>query len=192
MPDSPYFLANTFSHLLGSLIVTGISVENPLFSKPGEKPITNLAIVITGVPFLYLTYVTEPSPLKYFFFFITCFILGQSLFGIANRLEMENELSTVLLNTSILFASMSFIGVLDNQNALGWGLYLTFALFSLIILNAFSYFSKSDKKRSLMNLLLCYLTIILFVLFVGFDYINESMNLYYDLFNLLTAFGKST
>jgi FtsH-binding integral membrane protein len=206
MPGSPYYLANTFSHLLGGLIVTGISVENGVFSKLGEKPITNLAFVLTALPFLYLTYITDPSPLKYLLFIITCFILGQSLNGLANRLEMENELSTVLLNTSVLFGTISVVGLLDSRNVLGWGLYLSVSLISLITFNVLSYFSKTDKKRSLINILLSYLTIALFVLFVGFDievikehalnninpdYINESMNLYLDFLTLFIGLGQT-
>ena len=206
MPGSQYFLANTFSHLLGGLIVTGISVENPLFSKLGEKPMTNFAFILTALPFLYFTYVSEPSPFKYLTFFVSCFILGQALTGLANRLEMEHELSTVFLNTAVLFATMSFLGVLDSQNALGWGIYLSISLVTLIICKALSYFSKTYKKRPLINVLLSYFVIGLFVLFVGFDvevlkehalkninpdYINESMNLYLDFFNLFIGLGET-
>jgi len=201
MPGSPYFLANTFSHLLGSLIVTGISVENPLLNNLGEKPITNLSLILAALPFLYLTYVTEPSPFKYFLFFITCFILGQSLIGIANRLNIEKDMSHVLLNISVLFATMSFIGLLDSQNALGWGTYLSSALTVLIILNVITSFSKDSKNRPFISGLLSFFTIALFALFVGFDieilkehainnsnpdYINESMDLYMDLVGLFS------
>jgi FtsH-binding integral membrane protein len=202
MPGSPYFLANTFSHLLGSIIVTGISVENPILNKLGEKPITNLTLILTAIPFLYLTYVTEEGPYKYFLFFITCFILGQSLVGLANRLNMEKEMSHVLLNVAVLFSALSLIGILDSQNALNWGIYLSSALVALIILNVSSYFFRDNTKRPFLNTLLSYFSIILFSLFVGFDvevlkehalnkskpdYINESMNLYLDLLNLFTG-----
>jgi hypothetical protein len=46
MVGCEYFIAKTFAHLLGGLVVTGVSVENPIISNIDKKPLTNLLIFL--------------------------------------------------------------------------------------------------------------------------------------------------
>jgi len=200
MPGSPYFLANTFSHLLGGLIVTGISVEHPLFDHMGKKPITNLTLLLMFFPLIYFTLNTESGALKYLMFFLLCFLLGQILVGQFTRLKLNSQLSHVLFQTAIIFGTMSVIGLVDKQNMLSWGVYLSAALIALILLHVASLFSPKEKPNSIISNWIRPFIVVLFAFYVGFDievlkehattvnpdYINESMNLYFDILNLFS------
>jgi len=207
MPVCEYFIAKTFAHLLGGLVVTGVSVEHPVMSNIDKKPLTNLLIFLVSLPVLYLTINTEPGLYKYLLFTIFCALLGQGLIGTVNRLNLKGNLFDVMLNVALVFSTMTIIGIVDNQNLLSWGTYLYACLGVLLISFIISSFFPSDEQKGVgYGVWLSRFMVVLFALFIGFDvevlkenskrcknpdYVNESINLYLDIVNLFNGMAGS-
>lgn len=207
MPVCQYFIAKTFAHLLGGLVVTGVSTENPVVADIDKKPLTNLCIFFLSLPVLFLTTNMEPGIYKYILFTIFCILLGQTLIGVVNKLNLKGHLSDVLINVALVFVTMTTIGLVDNQNMLGWETYLYACLIALFVSFVIASFIPSEEqKKAGLGLWLSRLTVVLFALFIGFDvevlkmnaktcknpdYVNESLNLYLDIVNLFNGFSGS-
>jgi len=208
MPGCPYFLANTFAHLLGGLMVTGISTENPLIGNVGKKPITHLSIILAVFANLFALMAVEPSMLKYGLYVSLAVIVGQMLSGFASRLKQKKTLSETLFTSGLVFFTMATIGVIDDQNLLGWGVYLWAALSVLLIATIYNVvMTESDKERADWRVWLARFGVGLFAVYVAFDveilkanaaacvgdpdYVGESVNLYLDMVNLFTGIGAS-
>lgn len=202
MPGCPYFIANTFVHLLVGLLFTGISSENPLINNIDTKPLTNFALFLTSLPLLYFIFFINVGPIKYGATILLCVLLGQSLSGLAKHLKLADNLSTILISTGIIFTVMSIIGLLDKQNILGFEVYLSAALIALLFIYIISFFY---KKEISLNTWISRFIILLFTFYIGFDiqvlkenakacsnpdYINESINLYLNFVNLFTGFSN--
>lgn len=208
MPGCPYFIANTFAHLFGAVLVTGISTENPLFGDLHKKPMTHLALFLISIGLIMGIFYADVGPVKYGLFVVFSLLLGQILSGFVKRLKQENLLSNTLIIVGTIFACMTGIGMLDRGNMLSWGTYLGAALFGLIIamiVTAFSTKTKADADTA--HLWISRAILVLFTLYVGFDvevlkvnatlcksnpdYVNESINLYLDIVNLFVGAGGS-
>jgi len=209
MPGCPYFIANTFGHLLFGLLFTGISAENPIITNIHKKPLTNLGLFILTIPILYFITVGEVGPFKYLAAIAFCLLLGQSISGLAKTLSMTGQLSSVLTNTAVVFCSMCLVGLLDNQNLLGFGLYLGAALAALVLVYIVSLFIPVKERVDMgLTVWVNRLVVILFTFYVAFDvevlkeralmckkgggdYVAESVNLYLDFLNLFTGLSNS-
>jgi len=203
MPGCPYFLANTFAHLLGGVLVTGISTENPIVKDLNKKPMTQLAMFGVVILLLGALLYTEVGPFKYVLAILFCLVLGQSLIAVVKRLQQEHLLSNTLIIVGIIFSSMVAIGLLDKGNMLGWNIYLSAGLFGLIIASIGTAFIQDKKEANTAHLWISRLVVLLFTVYIGFDvqilkehaklcksnpdYINESLNIYLDLVNLFSG-----
>jgi FtsH-binding integral membrane protein len=206
MPGCPYFIANTFAHLLGGLFITGISTENPIVKDVKNKPITHFGFIIAVLVLLYVTTNFDVGPTKYALFVLLCVFVGQTLVAFVDRLEQKQILTPTLLTVGSIFSTMTVIGLIDNQNMLSWGVYLGAALIVLLITMLLSALFISDKKtQNSAQLWISRAMVVLFTFYIGFDveilkenanlcmgnpdYINESINLYLDIINLFSGAG---
>jgi len=147
MPGCPYFIANTFAHLLGGLFVTGISTENPLFQLE-NKPMTHLAIILILFAVTYAVLAVEPGPTKYGLYALLSIIMGQVINGFAERLAYKGHLSNALWTVAAVFTAMSVLGLLDPENSLAWGIYLWGGLTALLVVSLIgTFFSGSDDDN---------------------------------------------
>lgn len=206
MPTCPNFIANTFAHLLGGLLITGISTESPFINDLDKKPITSLFIFLALLFLSYLIISSQKGLYKYVLFVIFCVLFGQILVSITNRLKMKGQLNEILFDVALIFTSMTLIGLFDNQNLISWQNYLFGILFILILsFIASALFSSKEGKKNT-HLWLSRLFVVLFAIFIAFDveilkenakickspdYINESLNLYLDIVNLFSGLGGS-
>jgi len=208
MPGCQYFIANTFAHLMGAVLVTGISTENPLVTDLEKKPMTHITMFLLTLVLLFAMLYMEVGPIKYIVFALFCILLGQNMSGFVKRLKQENLLSNTLIIVGTIFLSMTAIGIIDKQNMLDWGVYLSAALFGLIIAMIFTAFTtKTKEDADTAHLWFSRFILILFTLYIGFDvqvlkenaklcrsnpdYVNESINLYLDIVNLFIGAGGS-
>jgi FtsH-binding integral membrane protein len=206
MPGCPYFIGNTFAHLVGGLLVTGISTENPIVDGIEKKPMTHLSLIIFTFFLLFALLYTENGPFKYFLFAMLCITFGQTLTGFTKRLQQENLLANTLIIVGTIFVSMATIGLFDKGNMLSWEVYLSAALFGLIIaMVVTSLLTKTKKDADIVHLWISRIIVVLFTLYLGFDveilkvnatlckskpdYINESLNIYLDVLNLFIGVG---
>jgi FtsH-binding integral membrane protein len=209
MPGCPYFIANTFAHLFGGLLISGISSENPVISDVDKKPLTGFTMLIFSLFLLYAIYNAEIGPLKYGLFALFCVILGQVMSGLMKRLQHEKILSGTLINTGVIFLCMVGVGLLDRGNMLGWGTYLSVALLGLIIsMIVLALTTTTAKDAEVAHLWISRAIMVLFTLFIGFDvevlkvnarlcksnpdYINECIQLYLDVVNLFRGVSGSS
>jgi FtsH-binding integral membrane protein len=209
MPGCPYFLANTFSHLFSGLLLTALSAENSVAGDLSQKPLTHILFFLFMIGLLFILMETPVGPVKYVLFAVLCFLLGQNLSGLEQRLKQKNLLMPVLFYTSAVFIAMVAIGFYDSQNLLGWGVYLSAALFALLFAMLFSaLFIEDAGTRASASMWIARLVTALFSIYVAFDvqvlkenaklcrgepdYINESLSLYLDILNLFTGIGGSS
>jgi len=147
MPGCPYFIANTFAHLLGGLFVTGISTENPLIQLE-NKPMTHLAIILILFVVTYAVLAVEPGPTKYGLYALLSVIMGQVVNGFAERLSYKGHLSNALWTVAAVFTAMSVLGLLDPENSLAWGIYLWGGLTALLVVSLIgTFFNSSDDDK---------------------------------------------
>lgn len=169
---------------------------------------TQLAFIMILFINLFALIAVEPGPLKYLLYGSLGVAVGQTMSGLAARLEQDGMVSEVLATTGLIFFTMAAIGIVDNQNMLGWGTYL-FAVLSVLLLamlyNVFM--TKTDKERNDWRVWLARATVALFALYVVFDvevlkanaatcrgdpdYVGESVNLYLDLLNLVSGVANA-
>ena len=216
MPGCPYFIANTFSHVLGAVLLTGVSSENPAINGIDTKPLTSISLFFLAIGLLFGMAVSEPGPYKYIMFILFCFVLGQTLSGLVKKLEAENVMSQTLITVGAIFAAMTAVGFFDSGNMLKWGNYLFAGLIALVVAQVIIAFmsvgsegsegSEGKHKTNTIHLWISRCVVLLFTLYVGYDvqvlkvhaklcksnpdYVQESMNLYLDILNLFTGTGQ--
>ena len=205
MPGCEYFIANTFAHLLGGLFITGISSENSVIDDIQHKPITHLATIVIVLVVLFATMNASVGPIKYGLFGLLCIVVGQALAAAAKRLKQKGVLSNTLLIVAGIFSAMTVIGLIDNQNMLSLGIYLSAALIVLLIsMVGVALFATDKEDQNTMSTWLSRALVLLFTLYIGFDiqilkenaaacddtpdYVNESINLYLDIINIFQAY----
>jgi FtsH-binding integral membrane protein len=207
MPGCPYFIAKTFAHFFGALLITGISMENNIITDIEKKPLTHLTLTVISIFILIMVFNMENGALKYIIFTIFCICFGQSLTGFSKILHDENLFSDTIILLNSIFLSMAAIGFIDKGNMLGWGTYLYAGLIGLIISMFATYFMSKDKKRA--DSIYAWINrgfVLLFALYTAFDvevlkknaincvsnpdYINESLHLYIDYANLYASIGN--
>ena len=207
MPGCPYFLLHTFGHLLGGLVITGLSTENLYWTDIDKKPITHIFVLVLTFLLLLTILFSDPGPFKYIVFVLFCIVLGQILSGFVKRLESEHILSSTLLLTGAIFIAMTGLALFDKGNMLSWKAYLFVGLVGLIVASiGVSLFAKTPKDAGRFQQWLSWFAVVLFTLFVGYDvqvlqthakackqdpdYVNESINVYLDVLNLFQGIGN--
>jgi len=206
MPGCPYFIANTFLHLFGGLLLTGISTEHQVISDLDKKPLTQFGIFLGTIFLLFLMMAIENMFLKYILFVLFCFLFGQSLAAYVKKLKQQHLLSDTLFIVGVIFVCMTGVGIYDKGNMLGWANYLYAGLIGLLVATILNMFLPS-KARKESNVWLSRFVVLLFTLYIGYDvqilkahakacksnpdYISESLNLYLDIVNLFSGVGNS-
>ena len=208
MPGCPYFLANTFAHLLGGLIVTGISTEYPFIPDFDGNMISHIFASIMAFVLLLVVLFSNPGPFKYIVCIAVCVIFGQILAGFVKRLKMKQTLLRTLVLVGTVFLTMTVIGIFDKGNMLSWGSYLFAGLLGLIVASfALLFMNKDSNEAAVVSQWLHWGIVLLFTLFIGYDvqvlqehaklctsnpdYVQESLNLYLDILNIFQGIGNS-
>ena len=149
----------------------------------------------------------QPGPVKYMLAIAFAVVLGQILTKFVKKLEDKKTLDDVLITVAGIFLAMTVVGFYDNQNILGFGVYLFAALISLIVARLLLIFGllggASSESVSSLNTVLSWFGTALFTVYVAYDtqrikedarrkrkdYINSSMGLFLDALNLFTNVG---
>ena len=206
MPGCPYFIANTFGHLLAGLFLTGISTETDVLNLE-KKPITHLGVLLFNIFLVFILVFINPGPFKYVLFVAFCLLFGQLLSSFVKRLKQQNVLSRTLLMATSVFLTMTVVGFLDKGNMLSWKIYLYSGLFGLILaIFGLAFLEKTEQEANTYNKWISVAVVVLFTLFVGYDiqvlkehakqcssnpdYIKESINLYLDALNIFEGIGN--
>jgi FtsH-binding integral membrane protein len=197
------FIGITYLHLLAGLGVTAVSAVNPVYKS-------NIALIIEAVlsiALLLIVLILPPGPLKYIVFVAFSFVLGQMLSNYVKDLQDKNILIDVLATVAGIFLAMTAVGFYDNQNILGFGVYLFAALIGLVIARLAILVGvvggAPTKALSSVNYALSWFGTILFTVYVAYDtqrlkedarmkkkdYINSSLGLFLDAINLFRNVG---
>lgn len=206
MPGCPYFLANTFGHLLAGLTLTGISTKQDVL-RLETNPIGQFGVsIVTLLLIVVLTFI-DPGPLKYVLFVVFSLLFGQILSSFVKQLAQQNVLSDTLMLTASVFLMMAFIGFFDKGNMLSWKMYLYSGLFGLILATFGIFFlANTEQEANILKKWISVGAVILFTLFVGYDvqvlqehakqcasnpdYVQESIDLYLDVINIFQGIGN--
>ena len=197
------FIGITYLHLLGGLGITAISSQRPLSSSP-------IAFIIQAILIFVLIWILlmlEPGPLKYVLAIVFAALIGQILTKFVKRLEDKKILDDTLIIVAGIFLAMTAVGFYDNQNILGFGVYLFAALIGLIVARLLLLLGvlggAPTQSISSINTALSWFATILFSIYVAYDtqrvkedsrlkkkdYINSSMGLFLDVINLFENVG---
>lgn len=197
------FIGITYLHLLGGLGVTAVSSQVPLTSNPYIL----LAEALISLLLIWVVLMLEPGPLKYVLAIAFAALLGQILTKFVKRLEDKKTLDDVLIIVAGIFLAMTAVGFYDNQNILGFGVYLFAALIGLIIARTLLILGilggAPTQSISAVNTALSWFGTILFTVYIAYDtqrikedsrrkrkdYINSSMGLFLDVINLFENVG---
>jgi FtsH-binding integral membrane protein len=200
---SSSFIGITYLHILAGLGITAISAERPLTSNP----IAFIIEAILSLIILWILLPMEPGPLKYALAITFAVLIGQILTKFVKKLEDKKILTEVLLTVAGIFLAMTAVGFYDNQNILGFGVYLFAALLGLVIARVLLIFGlfggASTESVSSINTGLSWFGTVLFTIYVAYDtqrlkadarlkkkdYVNSSMGLFLDAINLFENVG---
>jgi FtsH-binding integral membrane protein len=134
-------------------------------------------------------------------------LIGQILTKFVKRLEDMKILKEVLVTVAGIFLALTAVGFYDNQNILGFGVYLFAALLGLIVARAILLLGllggAPTQSISSINTALSWFGTVLFSIYVAYDtqrikedsrlkkkdYINSSMGLFLDAINLFENVG---
>lgn len=197
------FVGITYLHLLGGLSITAVSSQRPVSSSP-------FAFVIEAIlsfVLIWIVLMLEPGPLKYVLAIVFAALIGQILTKFVKRLEDMKILKEVLVTVAGIFLALTAVGFYDNQNILGFGVYLFAALLGLIVARAILLLGllggAPTQSISSINTALSWFGTVLFSIYVAYDtqrikedsrlkkkdYINSSMGLFLDAINLFENVG---
>lgn len=197
------FIGITYLHLLGGLGVTAVSSQVPLTSNPYIL----LAEALVSLVLIWVILMLEPGPVKYVLAIAFAAILGQILTKFVKKLEDKKTLDDVLITVAGIFLAMTAVGFYDNQNILGFGVYLFAGLIGLIIARILLILGvlggAPSESVSSINTALSWFGTVLFSIYVAYDtqrmkedarkkkkdYINSSMGLFLDAINLFQNVG---
>lgn len=196
------FIGITYLHLLGGLGVTALSSQKPISSNPYALLVEALIIFLL----IWIIIPMQPGPLKYILAIVFAALLGQILSNFVKRLEDKQILDDVLMTVAGIFLAMTAVGFYDNQNILGFGVYLFAGLIGLIIARIIlmlGLLGGASKQLSSINTALSWFGTALFTVYVAYDtqrmkqdarlkkkdYINSSMGLFLDAINLFQNVG---
>lgn len=197
------FIGITYLHLLVGLAITAISSKNPIT----QNPIALIFEAILALIILWIVLLMEPGPIKYILTILFATLLGQLMTALVKRLEDKKTLDDVLVIVGCIFLAMTAVGFYDNQNILGFGVYLFAALIGLIIariaLIIGSIGGASSQSISSINTAFSWFATVLFSIYVAYDtqrlkedshlrkkdYINSSLGLFLDVINLFQNVG---
>jgi len=197
------FIGITYLHLLGGLGVTAASSQVPLTSNRYIL----LAEALLSLLLIWVILMLEPGPVKYGLAIVFAAVLGQILTRFVKKLEDKKTLDDVLIIVAGIFLAMTVVGFYDNQNILGFGVYLFAGLIGLIIARILLMLGllggAPTQAVSSINTALSWFGTALFTVYVAYDtqrmkedarrkkkdYINSSMGLFLDVINLFTNVG---
>jgi len=200
------FIPIVYLHLLAGTALTFGSSQYPL----ATGSLYTIGIAIATFPILFALFYLSPSPLKYVVAALFCATIGQMLSTLVKKLEHKQLLTQVLASVLGIFAAMTVVGFVDNQNILGFGGYLLAGLVGLILarvglLIAMGLsFGADSKSVSTFNTALSWIGTALFSVYVAYDtqrlkidarsrrtpdYVESSLNLYLDFINLFQNVG---
>lgn len=206
---SKSFIPIVYLHLLAGTALTFGSSEYPL----ATDSLSILGVVIATFLILFVLLFLSPGPLKYVVAALFCAALGQMLSALVKKLEHKQLLTQVLVSVLGIFAAMTVVGFVDNQNMLGFGGYLLAGLVGLILarvglLIAMGLpFGADSKAVSTFNTALSWIGTALFSVYVAYDtqrlkidarsrkapdYVESSLDLYLDFINLFQNVGMIT
>jgi FtsH-binding integral membrane protein len=200
---SASFIGITYLHLLIGLAITAISSKNPLT----QNSIALILEAILAFVILWIILLMKPGPIKYILAIFFATLVGQLMTSLVKRLEDKKTLDNVLVIVAGIFLAMTAVGFYDNQNILGFGVYLFAALIGLIIariaLIIGSVGGAPSQSISSINTILSWFATVLFSIYVAYDtqrlkeesrlskkdYVNSSLGLFLDFINLFQNVG---
>lgn len=209
------FIGYTYLHLFAAGLLSALSAKMDLVKKAGfntDKVLTELFLAVIALILVVVIVLMPIGPLKYILFGLFVIILGATLRSVANRYKAEGTLTDVLLTVSGIFLAMTTVGFYDQQNLLGYEVYLFAALFGLVLgrlgVGAAMLVGAPEEKITGWNLLFSVLATFVFSLYLAYDtqvlkemakeckgnpdYINGALSLYLDIVNLFYNVGDLT
>jgi len=192
-----------YLHIAALCIIAAASAELNLLSG---TPWLILAVLSFASLFGILS-LAPGSALQYLFFVAFGFLIGQLEHVFVEMDKQKGILTYILITIACIFAAMTALGFIDNQNLLGFGPYLFAGLTGLIVaqfaLLIYQYYGgHSDGQNSFVDTTWKWLAgfgTVLFTAFIAYDtqrlkrnaaysntpnYPRDSLSLFLDIANL--------
>ena len=209
------FIGYTYLHLFAAGLLSAVSAKMDIVRKAGfntEKVLTEIFLAIVALVLVVIIVLLPIGVLKYILFALFIIIVGANLRSVANRYKAEGTLTDVLLTDSGIFLAMTAVGFYDQQNLLGYEIYLFAALIGLVLgrlgVGVAMLVGAPEKKITGWNLFFSVLATFVFSVYIAFDtqvlkemakeckgqpdYINGSLSLYVDIVNMFYNVGDLT
>ena len=195
------YLGFVYLHLAALCVIAASSAELNLL---GGLPWFILAAL--SFASLFGIFFTGPgSPVQYLFFIAFAAFIGQSEHAFVEEDKQKGVLTYILITVASIFAAMTALGFIDQQNLLGMGPYLFAGLIGLIVAQfaviAYHYFNGQNATESIdtTSKWLAGFGAALFTVFIAYDtqrlkrdaayskiqnYPRDSLSLFLDIVNL--------
>lgn len=213
-----YYIAKTFAHIGGGLVIAGASAMNPDLYKlieGGFQGTPYLPFILTSLITVTSIFLMNVLPantfIKYAVASFFAYMIGQLSGSFVQHLRQMNKLAETLFLTAGVFLGMVGIGTTDQFNLLGLSSYLMGGLLGLILCQMLliivrSQTEPSNKTTLVVSDALSFMAVGLFGLFVAFetqvlrraartcgsnpDYLRAAQSLFLNFMNLFTSIGS--
>lgn len=209
------FIGYTYLHLFAAGLLSALSAKLDLVRKAGfntDKILTELFLAVLALVLVVIIVMMPIGIPKYLLFGVFVIIIGATLRSVANRYQAEGTLTDVLLTVSGIFMTMTAVGFYDQQNLLGYEIYLFAALIGLILgrlgVGVAMFVGAPEEKITGWNLFFSVVATFIFSFYLAYDtqalkemareckgrpdYINGALSLYLDIVNLFYNVGDLT
>ena len=169
-------LSDAFKWMFIGLLISGITAyfTSYVFDNLSAGLILISAVLEIVVALIFNIRIKKLSPTSALSLYLIYAVLtGFSLNSIF-LLYTESSITLVFLITACVFAIFALIGKNTNINLAKYGIYLFVALIGCLILTIVNIFIQSAS----LNLMICYISIIVFCLYIAYD-VNMLLNSHY-------------
>lgn len=193
------YLGFVYLHLAALCVIAVSSAELNLL---GGLP-WFITIILTFISLFGIFFTGPGSPVQYLFFIAFAAFIGQSEHAFVEEDKQKGILTYILITVASIFAAMTALGFLDNQNLLGMGPYLFAGLIGLIVAQfaviAYQYFNGQDVNIDTTTKWFAGFGAALFTAYIAYDtqrlkrdaaysknpnYPSDSLSLFLDVVNL--------
>ena len=196
------YLGFVYLHLAALCVIAASSAElNLLEDLPWF-----ITIILTFVSLFGIFFTGPGTALQYLFFVAFAAFIGQLEHATVEADKEKGVLTYILITVACIFAAMTALGFIDNQNLLGMGPYLFAGLIGLIVAQfaviAYQYVGGQNTTVSTTWKWLSGFGTALFTVFIAYDtqrlkrdaaysktpnYPRDSLSLFLDIVNLFNS-----
>lgn len=197
------FVRNTYFYVCLSFLICYLTL---MYMENKDKNVDSFIVpFIFSFVMLFLIYYIDDKIFNHIVWVLFLISIAYFSYPIYKKHKEEGKLNSILLASSLVVLVVSIYGYYTKKNLDSWGSYLLWGLIALIIFQLVDLFINKKRDNTKENVY-GYVGIVLFTMFLLYDttrlnrikvddsnvlYTRSSLNIFLDILNLITSFGRT-